>query len=165
MKRSKLALLLSGLLAVGGPVSAATTTTATFNVTGTVVPTCSVTAAALSFGATIPNPINANVDATSTITATCSAGAPYTIALSAGTGTGATFAVRRMMSGANGLSYALYTDPGRGTIWGNGTAGNVLSNNTGNGAAQAITVFGRILAPQTVPTGSYTDTITVTVTF
>lgn len=165
MKRSRLALLVSGLLAIGGPASAATTTTTTFNVTGTVVPTCSVSAAALSFGAAIPNPINVNVDATSTITATCSNGSPYTIALSAGLGAGATFAQRRLTSGGNTLIYSLYTDTGRTTVWGNGTAGNVLSNNTGTGTAQTITVFGRIPSPQSVPTGTYSDTITVSVTF
>ena len=164
MKRFKRVLLSFVLFAVAMPASAATATT-TFAVSGTVVPTCSVSATPMSFGAAIPNPINSNVDATSTVTATCSSGAPYTIALSAGLGAGATFAARRMTSGPNGLTYTLFTDAGRATVWGDGTAGNTLSNNNGSGSAQVISVFGRIPAPQTVPTGTYTDTITVTVTF
>jgi len=146
------------------PLWAATATT-TFGVSGTIVSTCTVTAAALDFGATIPTPINSNVDAASTVTATCSNTTPYTIALNAGTGTGATFAARKMTSGGNALTYSLFTDAGRTLVWGNGTAGSNLSNQTGNGAAQVINVFGRIPSGQTPPVGSYNDTITVTVTF
>lgn len=164
MKRFEKVLAFVGLLAVAGPGWAATATT-TFGVTGTVVPTCSVAAAALNFGAAIPNPINSNVDVTGAVTATCSTGAPYTLALSAGGGAGATFAARRMTSGPNGLTYSLYSDAGRSVVWGNGTLGSSLSNNTGNGTAQVITVYGRIPSPQTVPTGTYSDTITVTITF
>ena len=36
---------------------------------------------------------------------------------------------------------------------------------TGNGSAQAITVYGQIPAAQYVTPGSYTDTITVSVTY
>lgn len=153
-----------GLLVVSAPVCAATATTA-INVSATVVPTCSVSADALNFGGAIPNPINSNVDAQSTVTTTCSSGAAYTIALSAGGGAGATFASRRMTSGPNTLLYSLYTDTGRSSVWGSGAAGSVLSNNAGTGAAQAIPVFGRIPTGQSVPTGTYSDTVTVTVTF
>jgi spore coat protein U-like protein len=157
-------LLACAALGYAVPGWAATVTT-TFTVTATVVPTCSVSASALSFGTAIPNPINTNVDATSTITATCSAGAPYTISLNAGTGAGATFASRRMTSGPNALAYTLYTDAGRSIIWGDGTSGSSTFNGAGTGVAQAITVFGRILSGQSVPTGAYSDTITVTITF
>jgi len=36
---------------------------------------------------------------------------------------------------------------------------------TGTGAAQVLTVYGRIPANQTALIGNYTDTVTVTVTF
>ncbi len=164
MKRFRRFLLLCGLLGLAAPVWSATATT-TFVVSGTVVPTCAVSALPLSFGATIPNPINSNVDAQSTVTATCASGAAYTVALNAGSGAGATFPARRMTSGPNTLNYTLYTDAGRSTIWGDGSAGSILSNQSGTGSAQAITVYGRIPSGQSVPTGTYTDTITVTVTF
>ena len=164
MNRYARSLAFFALLLAAATATAATSTT-TFSVTGTVVPTCTVSAAALNFGAAIPNPINSNVDAQSTVTATCSTGAPYTIALNAGTGAGATFAARRMTSGGNTLVYSLFSDPGRATIWGDGTAGSNMANGSGSGAAQAITVYGRIPSGQTVPTGTYTDTITVTITF
>lgn len=151
-------------LLAGNSLWAATATT-TFAVSGTVVPTCTVSAAALSFGTTIPNPINSNVDAQSTVTATCSNGAAYTLALNAGGGAGATFASRRLTSGPNTLNYSLYSDAGRTAVWGDGTAGSSLSNNVGNGSAQPIPVYGRIPSGQSVPTGTYGDTITVTITF
>ena len=164
MKRFGGIFFVCALLGFAGSGWAATATTS-FTVSGTVVPTCSVTAAALSFGAAIPNPINSNVDAQSNITATCSSGAAYTIGLNAGNGAGATFAVRRLTSGPNALSYTLYTDSGRATVWGDGTGGSTLFNGTGTGVAQAIPVFGRIPSGQTVPTGAYSDTIVVTLTF
>lgn len=157
-------LLIGGLSAVATHGWAATATT-TFTVTGTVVAACSVTAGGMSFGTTIPNPITANIDATSTITATCANGTPYTIALSAGGGPGATFATRFMTNGGSTMTYSLYTNAARTAVWGTGAAGSTVAAGTGNGAAQPITVWGRI-PPQTVATaGAYTDTITVTITF
>ena len=158
-------LILLGFMLAAGSAAAATSTT-TFSVSGTVVPTCSVSATALNFGAAIPNPINSNVDGQSTVTATCSTGAPYTIAMNLGTGAGATFpGGRRMTSGASTLGYNLYTDPSRTTVWGDGTASSAVSSGAGNGVAQPIAVYGRIPSGQTVATGTYTDTITVTITF
>ena len=164
MKTWSRLLALAALLGLGLPAGAATTTT-TFSVTATVAPTCSISAAPLDFGSAIPNPINSNVEAQTTLTATCSNGAPYTIALSAGNGLGASFSDRRMTSGTNLLRYSLYTDPTRTIVWGNGSAGNSVVNGNGNGAAQAITVYGRIPSGQSVVTGMYSDTIVVTMTF
>lgn len=167
MKKFERVLLVCGLSAIAVPAWAGTATT-TFGVSGTVVPTCSVSAAPMSFGATIPGSISANVDATTTITATCATGSSYSVSLNAGLGAGATFATRRMTSGANTLAYSLFLDSGRTDVWGDGVAGTTAGAaffTTGTGGAQALTVFGRIPAPQTIPTGLYSDTITVTVTF
>jgi spore coat protein U-like protein len=46
-----------------------------------------------------------------------------------------------------------------GTLWGDGTTGTLL-NATGNGAEQTITIPQTTAAP-----GTYTDTVTVTVTY
>ena len=143
----------------------AATATTTFAVTATVVPTCSISAAALNFGAAIPNPILSNVDAQSTITATCSTGAGYTIALSAGTTPGATVALRRMEAGALTVNYLLFSDAGRSNLWGDGTLGTTTLAGSGNGAAQVIPVYGRIPSGQAPGTGVYSDTVTVTITF
>ncbi|HEX2831229.1 MAG TPA: spore coat U domain-containing protein [Burkholderiales bacterium] len=156
-------LVVLGLVLPGLAVAATATTT--FTVSGTVVPTCTMSAAALNFGTAIPNPINAPIDVTSTVTATCSAGAPYTIAMSVGTGAGATYSGRSMTAGGNGLTYNLYNDAGRTSIWGDGTGGSNLSRGSGTGAATVHTVYGRIRSGQSVPTGTYTDAITVTINF
>jgi len=162
--RLPIPLLAAALLAGTVPATAGTATT-TFAVNATVVATCSVSAGPLNFGAAIPSPVNDNIDATGTITATCSSSVPYNVALSAGQGAAATMAVRKLTSGTNAMDYALYTDAARSSVWGDGTAGSVVNNLTGTGAAQAITVFGRIPAGQAPMAGIYSDRITVTVNF
>ena len=71
-----------------------------------------------------------------------------------------------MLSGANQLNYQIYTNASRTTIWGDG------SNGTGSVAlpveipdSASATLYGRVPALQSVPTGSYLDTIVVTVNF
>ena len=160
-RRLLLAVMLTGIAA---PTLAATATS-TFSVTGTVVATCSISAAALNFGSTIPTPVNSNIDVNSTITATCSNAVAYSVALNAGQGAGATMASRKMSSGINTVNYTMYTDSGRTTIWGDGTAGSSVNSLTGTGAPQAIPVFGRIPTGQAPATGTYNDTILVTLTF
>ncbi|MFN7643404.1 MAG: spore coat U domain-containing protein [Burkholderiales bacterium] len=160
-RRIVLATLLAG---IGAPALAATATS-TFTVNGTVVATCSVSATALNFGASIPTPVNSNIDATSTITATCSNAVPFSVALNAGNGAGATVVTRKMSSGPNTVNYAMYTDAGRTTVWGDGTPGSSINTLTGTGAAQAIPVYGRIPTGQTPAIGTYSDTILVTLTF
>jgi len=140
--------------------SSGATSTSTFQVTATVASSCSVSATTLAFG----NYVLAQLDGSSTITATCTNGTTYTIGLDAGTFAGATTSTRRMTGpSASGLSYSLFSDSGRTTNWGNATGSWV--SGTGNGAAQVLSVFGRIPASQTASIGSYADTITVTVTF
>jgi spore coat protein U-like protein len=84
----------------------------------------------------------------------------YTIALSAGFGT---FTSRVMESGSYGLDYNLYTNSSHTIIWGDGTSGTSTVSATNLGAT--YTVYGMIPALQNVPVGSYSDIITVTVTY
>jgi spore coat protein U-like protein len=141
-------------------MSSGATSTSTFQVTATVASSCSVSATTLAFG----NYTLAQLDGSSTITATCTNGTTYTIGLDAGTFAGATTSTRRMTGpSASGLSYSLFSDSGRTTNWGNVTGSWV--SGTGSGAAQVLSVYGRIPASQTASIGSYADTITVTITF
>ncbi len=135
--------------------------TTTFNVTATVLKDCIVSAAALPFG----NYTGAVVNASSTVTVTCTSGTTYTVGLNPGLTTGATVTTRQMgiTQPAGGLNYSLLTTSYTGANWGN-TSGSWVSG-TGNGAAQALTVYGVLPAAQYVPPGSYTDTIAVTVTY
>jgi spore coat protein U-like protein len=143
--------------------SLATTVTTTFPVSITLAATCIInSASALNFGSA--GVLSANVDQTSTIQVQCTDTTPYNIGLDAGTGTGATVAVRKMTSGGATVSYTLYSDSGRNTVWGN-TVGTDTVAATGNGASQSYTVFGRVPSQSTPAPGTYTDTITVTVTY
>lgn len=155
--------LLPAVLVVASlsPAGAATSTT-TFNVSLTVTASCTVSATGLAFGST--GVFTANIDASSTITVTCSNTTPYNVGLDVGTGAGATVAARKMTSGGNTATYTTYQNAGRTTVWGN-TVGTDTVSGTGNGSAQAITVYGRVPLQATPAAGSYTDTITVTVTY
>ncbi len=95
----------------------------------------------MSFG----NYNGALLSATATLNATCSTGTPYTIGLTAGTGTGATVAVRKMKStvGAEELNYTLSQDSAHTINWGNTPPTDTVAG-TGNGAVQPHTVFGQI---------------------
>jgi spore coat protein U-like protein len=146
----------------GGPGEAATATT-TFTVQITILANCAIdSASTLNFGS--QGILSANVDQTSTIQVTCTNTTPYTIGLSAGTGAGATVATRKMTGGGNTIDYSLYRDVGRTQVWGT-TVGTDTVAATGNGTGQTHTVYGRV-PPQTTPApATYTDTITVTVTY
>jgi spore coat protein U-like protein len=157
--------------AVAAGVAQSATTTTTFAVTATVNSTCSATATALPFGAYTPGA--GGLTANSTISVKCTKNSPYTIALNAGTGAGAAFATGRFMTvtaGSNTLQYNLYTAASFGTVWGDGSGATatVAGTGAGVGTANTATVYGRLLDNATnqlaVP-GSYSDTITVTVTY
>lgn len=155
-----------GLLAALGfgllsQLAEASTATSTFTVSATVPATCTVAATNLAFGSYTGTLSNA----TSTITATCTNSTSYNVGLNAGTVTGATVSTRAMTgpSGAT-LSYGLFQDSGHTTNWGD-TVGTDTESGTGTGAAQNLTVYGQIPAGQFPTPGSYTDTITVTVTY
>jgi spore coat protein U-like protein len=152
------------LLAAGTPAFAATSTT-NMNVSATVTANCTVSTSPVAFGSV--NPISgANVDATGSVTVACTNGTGWSATANAGGGTGATLASRRMASGGNLLTYALYTDSGRTTVWGDGTASTAPVTGTGSGSDQTVTIYGRVPSGQTaVPPGSYTDTVSVTVTY
>ena len=143
--------------------SHAASTTTTFGVQVALTATCTINSApALNFGT--QGILSANVDQTSTIQVTCTNSTPYNMGLNAGTGSGATVATRKLTSGGATVNYTLYSDSGRSTVWGN-TVSTDTAAGTGNGGAQSYTVYGRIPTQTTPAPGTYTDTITVTVTY
>lgn len=144
------------------PVAFAATVTANLPVNATVNATCifgNITS--VNFG----NYSGAQNDATGSIEVTCNNGTTYTIGLNAGTGSGATITNRVMTGTPSGtLGYRLFQDPARTINWGN-TPPTDTVNLTGNGAVQLSTVYGRILAGAVPATGSYNDTVLITVTY
>jgi spore coat protein U-like protein len=144
----------AGACPIGG-----STATFSFTVSATVVKNCNVSTTPLDFLSTLN--LASAVNATSTITTTCTSGTTYTVGLSAGNGTGATTAVRKMTFGANTINYSIYTNAAHTTVWG---AGTVSGTGTGN-AQPPVTAFGQVPAQALPNPGTYTDTIVATVTF
>lgn len=162
-KRLCLAVVLA-LPIAGSSKTIAATTTSTFNVNANVLAVCTVTSTDLNFGDYDASQASHDT-ATSTLSVTCSKGQDYTIALSAGAGAGATVADRKMTSGAETLDYDLYTSGSYSTFWGDGTLATAVVPGTGDGNAQSHTVYGQIPTNQHVPSGVYSDTINVTLTY
>lgn len=148
-------------LAFAPSSASATTATTTFAVSTTVTNTCTISASALTFAA-----YTSAADAsTSTLTINCTNLGLYTVALDKGLGTGASVTTRYMTNGAYTLGYSLYTQVGHTTVWGDGTSSTVTQAGTGTGAAQTLTVYGLIPASENSISGSYSDTITATITY
>lgn len=166
MKLNKLAV--AATLAIVSVGAQAATTTDTFTVSTNVTASCSVSAGNLVF--TDVDPLanaSAATDGTSTVSVTCSNTTPYDVGLSAGSATGATVTTRKMThtDTTSTLDYALFSDTGRTTNWGNTVATDTVAG-TGTGAAQTLTVYGRIASgQQAAKVGAYSDTVTVTVTY
>lgn len=133
---------------------------------------CTVSTGNVVFGSVNPIAIG-STDSTGSVRVSCGGVAglliPYQIEL--GPGGSGNVAARRMSSGANNLSYGLYSDSSRLSTWGtvaSGTAinGGVLLDALGFAPAVTHTVYGRISSGQiTAVPGVYADTITVTVTY
>jgi spore coat protein U-like protein len=160
------ATLAAGILSAA--VAQAGTATTTFAVTATVQSTCSATATPLAFPAYTPG--GGAQAANSTISIKCTKNSPYTVALSAGSTTGASETQRLMANGTNTLQYNLYTTAAFTTVMGDGTGGSVTTAGTGSGVAtaNALTVYGQLpdsATNQAAVTGNYSDLITVTVTY
>jgi spore coat protein U-like protein len=160
-------------LAAGlAPTADAADATGQMTVKATVASSCVVGASNLDFGTPSSAAIQAgNIDAIGTVIVNCTTGASYTVALGAGMGTGATVAVRSMTSPATTtppvpvslLDYTIYSNSTRTTVWGTSAGATVAG--IGTGVNQTISAYGRIISPQTVRSGNYTDTVAVTVTY
>ncbi|MBI1866762.1 MAG: spore coat U domain-containing protein [Methylocystis sp.] len=162
--RTKLAFLIAaGFLLGSGGAYATTTVTSTFQSRVTIAATCVIGGAStLDFGS--PGVLGSNVDQTSTIQVTCTNSTAFNIGLDKGTN-GASVTTRLMKgSGSETIQYSLFTDSSRLLNWGN-TAPTDTDNGTGSGSSQSFTVYGRIPIQTTPSPDTYTDTITVAVTY
>jgi spore coat protein U-like protein len=166
--RAKAAVVSATAIALTFPLishpAGAETKTTPFTVSANVMAVCTLAATNLAFG-TYDASAASPTDATNTITVKCTNGQAYTIALNAGTGSGASVSNRFMTNGSRQLSYALYTTSARSSLWGDGSMSTSTVAGTGNGASQSFTAYGRIPVAQFQTNGSYSDTITVTLTY
>jgi spore coat protein U-like protein len=142
----------------------AATDTANFQVSITILGECEIVSASdLVFGSHAD--LSAEVDADSAISVECTPGTGYWLRLNEGAGTGATVAERLMTRvGGTTISYSLYTDAGRNTVWGDTPSVDAVAG-TGTGSPQVYPVYGRVPIQALPLAGTFTDTITVTVEF
>lgn len=120
--------------------------------------TCVIAAATLAFGSYDPlDP--APRDAQATIQVTCTRDTAYTVGLGPGDHAAAT---RQMANGAARLSYELYTDPARTTVW---TTAAPVGGTAPSAAPIPLVVHGRIPAGQAVAAGAYSDLVQSTIDF
>ena len=157
--------------------------TANIVVTATVDPSCTITAAPLSFGKY--NPLNAaDTASTSSLTLACVKNSKPTVTLSYGGNTaGQGGTERRMTNGTDFLAYEVYkplaTDPlvdlantqctGSGSdtvIWGADAASGLHPLAAADANPQNYFLCGVIKAGQTgISSGAYSDTLIATVSF
>ena len=170
--RRCIAVLFVLALADGGASAQAGTATGNLTVQITITASCTINAATLDFGSNPgTNLLSANVDTSTTVSVTCTNGAPYSIGMD--NGANVSGSQRRMKNGAtNFLNYNLYTDSGRTNAWTTAatsttcTTANSCALGTGNGAAQSVSIFGRVPTVATAPSaGAYTDTVVMTITY
>lgn len=122
--------------------------------------TCTISATTLNLGTYIST---TNLTSTSSVTVTCPNGAVYAVSLNAGTSSGASISSRRVtQSGGWENGYSLFRDSARTLNWGQ-TVGTDTVAGTGSGGAQPIQVYGEEFSGQYNKPGTYTDTITATV--
>ena len=141
----------------------AATTTSNFNVTATVSNACqNLSANNISFGTY--DPLSGS-DSTSTgsISVQCTKDAAYALSLS--TGSSSSYTNRTMSNGTDTINYNLYNDSGHTTVWGDGTNSTSTVSGTATGGTDSSTVYAKATAGQSVSAGSYSDTITVTITY
>ncbi len=153
------AALLAALLGGARPAGGATDT-GTLNVTATVTSNCALSGGTMAFGTYISGQTT-NLDVQGSINyVNCPVG---TLTFELDNGANASGSQRRMKSGSNFLNYQLYKTSGRTSIWGTGADANqVQLLQGGNGS---VVVYGRIPSGQAVAPGSYSDTVTITLTF
>ncbi|BEN39591.1 hypothetical protein SMKC049_13830 [Serratia marcescens] len=114
--------------------------------------------------------VSTNVDVTSTsgagsLIVTCTPGTAITIALDYGLNGGSSSNRYLINSqGTRTLAYQLYKDSGYSQVWGTGSLANAIA--TFPATTQTYTIYARLFATSNLPpAGTYTDTVTVTLTY
>jgi len=150
------------------------TATANLSITASVPPNCTISTAAVAFGAYDPIVTNAATALTGTgsITIACTKASVPTLKLDLGATPAGS--VRQMASGAERLPYELYQPPNNvaGTacgaltqVWGTVGAAILTAAAAPSKAARTYNVCGSIPGGTDIAVGAYADTVIATVTF
>jgi spore coat protein U-like protein len=131
---------------------------------------CTASAGGIAFG--IYNPLSAVANAsTGTLQVTCNGKTKITLNVTLSSGLSGTYATRKMFSGVNALNYNIFWSTAYNQIIGDGSGGSVAGSvgpfrvDAGGSNVVTETFYGLIPASQDVAPGSYSDIITVTVTY
>jgi spore coat protein U-like protein len=135
---------------------------------------CTASAGGIAFG--IYNPLSAIANtSTGTLQVTCNGrgtgSANVTVNVTLSAGLSGSYANRKMSSGVNGLNYNIFWSTAYNQIVGDGSGGSFAGTAgpfvvpAGSSNFATGTFYGRIPASQDVAPGSYSDVITVTVTY
>ena len=128
---------------------------AQLNVTGTVQPLCSLNVITnINFGAY--NSTNA-VTSVGELGINCNSNTNVTINIDGGMNNSSS--VRRMISGSDFLTYEVYQDSAMQNIFNTQTISNV------SGTQSNVSVYGKIPPGQNVTSGTYNDTLNVTLAY
>jgi spore coat protein U-like protein len=130
------------------------------------LPALSVSATTLNFGVYDPEAASSD-KSTGTITLQCTIGLLPSFNVALSTGGSGSYAMRQLANGSSVLAYNLYADSSHTMVWGDGTGGTTMDSFSGliSLGATNFTVYGRAPKGQYPAPGSFTDTITVTVTY
>lgn len=126
-------------------------------VSAEVPPVCSVTATPMSFGQI--SLLNHPVAASSSIQVQCNTASEIITLDNGRTGTGPVS--RFLVSGLNSVTYGIYQDAAHTRPWGS-TKGSDAENASGDAV---LTAYGLVPVQTTPPPGSYTDEVSVTVSY
>ena len=165
IRTARVALIIGGVVLGMAAPALAQTATSNLTVSATVAKNCSITTTAVAFGSYDPIVANAAtpLDGTGTVVVTCTKGAGTRIDL--GLGANASGTTRRMTGGSDFLSYELYQNTTRTTVWGAGAAAGQTIAAAPNKNPRTFTVYGRVAAGQDVTAASYNDTVVATINF
>jgi spore coat protein U-like protein len=163
--KSRLLFLSAATVVCLGATNAANAVSANMNVTASVSENCTISNVNdLALGSYDPIGANNSADLATgqaTFDLTCTLGATPTIAISMGQHEDS--GQRRAMQGSDFLSYNLYSDSNRSSAW--DTANTVDGTGDVTGNAHTYTVYAVVPGGQNVPSGSYSDTVSIDVTF
>lgn len=160
-----------GTLVASTPVFAASSAAVALSITASVAAKCVVSStSAVAFGSYDPVVTNAStgvdLTGTGTVGIKCTPGNGTSISIASSANNNGN---QRRMAGPGGsyLNYALYQDSAFTTAWGDGSNGaNAQTITTSSSANErTFSVYGLVPKGQDINTGSYTDSVNVTVNF
>lgn len=130
---------------------------------------CTASTSAVSFGTYDPVSASAR-DATGAVQVDCTGVVSLlgTVDIRASAGGSGNFLQRRLSRSGATLNYNLYADATRTRIFGDGSSGTSTLSAPLNGLlffSTSVPVYGRLPAGQWVASGTYTDTVVITVVY